>query len=90
MRMSAATGDAGVGIASGKNLGVGVGVGVVAGPASWGSLAALPRPISAPTSASFTHRRTRFALMPFAIATEADDTPGWQQVATICALNSAL
>ena len=86
MRMSAATGDVGVGIGNGKNLGVGV----LAGQAFWGWLAVLPRSISGPTSASFTHRRTRLALIPFAIATEADDTPGWQQAATICALNSAL
>lgn len=88
MRMSAATGNAGVGIDNGKNLGVGVGV--VAGQAFWGWLAVLSRSISGPTSASLTHRRTRLALIPFAIATEADDTPGWQQAATICALNSAL
>jgi len=36
------------------------------------------------------HRRTKFALIPFAMATEADDTPGLQQAATMCALNSAL
>ena len=86
MWMSAAMGDAGVGIGNGKNLGVRV----LAGLAFWVSLAALPSSISAPISDSLTHRRTRFALMPLAIATEADDTPGLQQAATICALNSAL
>lgn len=28
--------------------------------------------------------------MPLAMATAADDTPGWQQAAMMCALNSAL
>ena len=86
MRMSAATGEAGVGIGKGKNAGVGV----VAGATFFASLATVPGSISAPTSASLTHRRTRFALTPLAMATEADDTPGREHAATMCALKSAL
>jgi hypothetical protein len=37
-----------------------------------------------------THRRARFALTPWAIATAAIDTPGELQAATTRALNSAL
>ncbi|WP_156374548.1 hypothetical protein [Pseudorhodoferax sp. Leaf274] len=79
MRMSAATGEASGGISKGENLGVGV----VPWLTVYGSLAAVPSTICAPTSASLTHQRTRFALMPFAMVTDADDTPGWQHAATI-------
>jgi hypothetical protein len=41
-------------------------------------------------SASRTHRRSRFALTPWAIATAAIDMPGCMQLATALALNSSL
>nr|WP_228121893.1 hypothetical protein [Variovorax paradoxus] len=41
-------------------------------------------------SASRTHRRSRFALTPWAIATAAIDMPGCMQLATAFALNSSL
>ena len=85
--MSAAAGaDTGLGNDNGKNLGPGGAAGFI----SSGWTAALPGSISVPISASLTQRRTRFALMPFAIATAADDTPGLEQAATMCALNSGL
>lgn len=64
--------------------------GIVAGLDVLRSLAAVPIAICALTSAYLTHQRTRFALMPFAMATDADDTPSWQRAATVCALNSVL
>jgi len=85
--MLGATGDTDVGIGKGKNFGVGAGAGV--GLTLGCSLAVLPSSICAPASDSLTHRRTRFAFMPLPIATEADDRPGSQQAAMICALNSA-
>lgn len=88
MRMSAARGEAGVGSGISKNLGVAVGVDT--GLDVFGSRAAVPGSLSTSTPASLTHRRTRIALMPFAMATEADETPGWEHAATMCSLNSAL
>jgi hypothetical protein len=87
MRMSVATGaDTGFGNDNGKNLGLGGAAGLVFS----GWPAVLPGSLAAPISASLTQRRTRLALMPFAIATAADETPGLQQAATMCALNPAL
>lgn len=87
MRMSAAMGtDTWVRNDNGKNLGAAGTSGFVFS----GRPAVLPGSISVPISASLTQQRTRFALMPLAMATAADDTPGLEQAATMRALNSAL
>jgi hypothetical protein len=51
---------------------------------------AIVRGVSISRCASKTDRRSKFAFTDRDIATAAIDTPGWLQVATDSALNSAL
>ena len=74
-------------VAAGAGSGGGICTGTNAGAALFNGATDVlpPRP-----SASTTHRRARFALMPWAMATAALDRPGTRQAAITCALNSAL
>jgi hypothetical protein len=55
---------------------------------SWGAL--LSAELTGGTSASRTQRRSKFALIPSDIATDAIETPGCAADATALALNSSL